>query len=394
MKHPLSMLVVAVVVLLFVDYGAALSQFDSNPILPNRWETIAPGGETICARGADYSFYHRAGSSDKLMIYFQGGGACWDSETCAPGYSPGDPDDEFDDFDIFSAEVRPSGVQSLEDTLLNADISGNSTADHSVVYVTYCTGDVHTGDITHEYSHDGQDYTLHHRGATNTNAALNWAFEQYPNPEQVFVVGCSAGSYASIYHAPTIIERYTDVPVVQLGEAGSGSLIPPGWRGYASWNYRANMPNAARAIPLDEYIIPSLYTEVASAYPSATFAQYSAFGDGVQMFYGAFISEMTVENERDALGLFWRWTRETTNGFELIDRETDNFAYFVEGALGHCTLDGFQGQQFDQRQANGVSYIDWIADLLNGDVESVRCQADECYAFLQDLPDFENENAE
>ncbi len=394
MKHPLLTVFAAALMLFFLDYGMVLPQFGGNPTLPDGWDTIAPGGDTICARGADYSFYHRAGDSDKLMIYFQGGGACWDNETCAPGYSPGDPDDDFEDFDIFSAEVRPSGVQSLENTLLNPDIAGNPTVDHSVVYVTYCTGDVHTGDVTHDYSYEGQDYTIHHRGAPNTQAALDWAFAQYPDPEQVFVVGCSAGSYASIYHVPTIIERYQDVPVVQLGEAGTGSMIPPGWRGYASWNYNKNLPEAARSIPLDEYIIPSLYTEVASAYPSATFAQYSAFGDGVQMFYGAFISELEVENERDALGLFWRWTREMTNGFELIDDETDNFAYFVEGAISHCTLEGFQGQEFDERQADGVSYINWIDDLLEGDAESVRCQADECYAFLQDLPDFEDEDAE
>ena len=50
---------------------------------PGVWETIYPGGDTICSRGDEYRFYLRGGDPRKLMIYFQGGGACWNELTCS-----------------------------------------------------------------------------------------------------------------------------------------------------------------------------------------------------------------------------------------------------------------------------------------------------------------------
>ena len=47
------------------------------------WETITPGGQTGCGRGAEFRFQFRPGPASGLVIDFQGGGACWDAATCA-----------------------------------------------------------------------------------------------------------------------------------------------------------------------------------------------------------------------------------------------------------------------------------------------------------------------
>lgn len=39
-------------------------------------------GDTICARGTSYAFFFRRGTVNKLVVEFEGGGACWDKETC------------------------------------------------------------------------------------------------------------------------------------------------------------------------------------------------------------------------------------------------------------------------------------------------------------------------
>lgn len=49
------------------------------------WEEIAPGGDTICARGTPFSFFVRSGDPSRVIIDFIGGGACWDGQSCAPG---------------------------------------------------------------------------------------------------------------------------------------------------------------------------------------------------------------------------------------------------------------------------------------------------------------------
>lgn len=49
---------------------------------PDVWETISPGGDTACATGTPFSFHVRRADPGRVMVYFNGGGACWSGETC------------------------------------------------------------------------------------------------------------------------------------------------------------------------------------------------------------------------------------------------------------------------------------------------------------------------
>jgi hypothetical protein len=47
-----------------------------------------PGGNTSCAHGDPYSFFYRVGTNDHVTVFFEGGGACWDLDSCLlPIYS-------------------------------------------------------------------------------------------------------------------------------------------------------------------------------------------------------------------------------------------------------------------------------------------------------------------
>ena len=56
--------------------AAAAATFD--------WQEIYPGGAAICSDGSPYKFLTRKGSADKLLVYLQGGGACWFRQNCDP----------------------------------------------------------------------------------------------------------------------------------------------------------------------------------------------------------------------------------------------------------------------------------------------------------------------
>ena len=45
------------------------------------WETVVPGGDTICSDGSPYRFFVHRGDPGKLLIEFEGGGACWSGST-------------------------------------------------------------------------------------------------------------------------------------------------------------------------------------------------------------------------------------------------------------------------------------------------------------------------
>ncbi len=46
------------------------------------WQTIQPGGDAMCSDGSPFSFHVKSGEQDKLFIFLNGGGACYNSQTC------------------------------------------------------------------------------------------------------------------------------------------------------------------------------------------------------------------------------------------------------------------------------------------------------------------------
>ena len=51
----------------------------------NVGDTVEYGSETltpICGKNTPYSFWYKRGTVNKLLMYYQGGGACWDAASC------------------------------------------------------------------------------------------------------------------------------------------------------------------------------------------------------------------------------------------------------------------------------------------------------------------------
>jgi hypothetical protein len=70
-----------------------------------------------------------------------------------------------------------------------------------MVFLPYCTGDVHTGNNVIVYKDpDGQepDLEFHHNGHNNVIAATTYLSKQFPQIDRLFVTGCSAGGAGSI----------------------------------------------------------------------------------------------------------------------------------------------------------------------------------------------------
>jgi len=100
------------------------------------WNVIEPGGDTMCSDGSPYRFFVRPGDSDKLMLFFQGGGACWNGGMCDPDLEP--------TYRINLREVDPERYNGVFLT----QHPDNPLSDHSVVFAPYCTADVHCSDCS------------------------------------------------------------------------------------------------------------------------------------------------------------------------------------------------------------------------------------------------------
>jgi hypothetical protein len=96
----------------------------------------------------------------------------------------------------------PGGVGRLvgESTLFAADgpavvsLDGSVLAPLDYVFVPYCTGDIHAGSNVMSYGSAG---TVHHTGATNTQAFVETLQRAFPGAANIYVLGSSAGGYGA-----------------------------------------------------------------------------------------------------------------------------------------------------------------------------------------------------
>jgi hypothetical protein len=149
------------------------------------WKKIVPGGDCECADGSEFAFWERRADPSKVVFLLDGGGACFDASTCAfTRSSAGGPAGY--DWSLWGEDP------AREDGIFNFARADNPFRDYSFVYVPSCTGDSHLGDATRRYS---PRLTVEHRGFVNGTAALDHLAEQFPDANQVVVVGRASGRW-------------------------------------------------------------------------------------------------------------------------------------------------------------------------------------------------------
>ncbi|HEU4732329.1 MAG TPA: pectin acetylesterase-family hydrolase [Kofleriaceae bacterium] len=167
------------------------------------WQKVELPG-TQCGNGSQYKFFVRRTSSPNLLFFFEGGGACWDFDTCsgrAGVLGAANPNGIADDYMTqFTAKFVSPIVNGADPGLPLRARTDLVTKDWNIVYMPYCTGDVHIGNRTATYVDQTgalPPLTWHHAGQPNTQAAIQWAHAQFPHVDKLLVTGFSAGGTAT-----------------------------------------------------------------------------------------------------------------------------------------------------------------------------------------------------
>lgn len=322
--------------------------------LPPGWSKIEPGGDTRCARNTPYAYWVRPGAANRVFVYFQGGGGCFDAATCGlrGSYKDEVTDNDNPDFTI-------GGV-------FNLNRPENPFRDYTMVFVPYCTGDVHSGNKVETYTaSSGKMFGIYHRGYVNAAAALNWMYANFEQPESIFVAGCSAGAIGSILHTPHIIRHYPRIPVIQLGDSGGGltSFIP--WDIDADYDAGPNFPDWIPGMQEEiahSFTVSDFYTAVANHYPDYVFSQFNSANDKTQRRY--FVAD--GGSEQDFAGALQA-------GLNEIQRDAVNFRSYTARGERHCIL---KHTSFYAEATDGVHLRDWVANLADQtEVGNVKCTA-------------------
>lgn len=328
--------------------------------LDDGWNTLHPGGETTCAHGDDFLFFARAAAPDRLVVYLHGGGGCWDAETCDP---------ERDDY-TFASTVEPNRDPAGLSGIFHLDHPDNPVAGYSMVAVPVCTGDARLGDRDVTYtletkSGETRQFTIHHRGQTNTMTAMDWIRSNFEAPREIFVAGSSAGAVSTSFYASLLAQHYPSARVVGLGDdSGSfGSEAIPGadlgqWgipevlrrhRGWEAYNGDAG--------------IDQLYIHAARSAPNLRLYQFDHAHDDTQRFY----LELANAEDLDVL-------RHLRTNRQIIREQVPEFRSFTMGGFQHTVL---TRDLFYHYQSNGHRLRDWVAAIVAGEpVASVDCTND------------------
>lgn len=349
----------AVLALLLAPLGAMAQE--PGPAARTPWTTIEPGGETSCATGTPYAFHVKPGEgadTAKLLIFLNGGGACWTGEQCDLGTEP-TPYVPFAQLPTND----PRGQQGVFD-LGNPE---NPVANWTQVYAAYCTGDVHLGnrDATYETA-DGREVTVRHRGRANVEAVLAWVYENVEKPERVVVAGSSAGAIAAPLYAAEVADHYPDAEITAFA-GGAGGYRDPKVAGLIeNWGFWDGAPEWTGGIDRESATFEDLDRAAAKHAPRLRIAEFDNAYDEVQ--------EMFLKLLGNSSSLYPLLQQNRAEQAEAIP----GFAGYTSRGTAHTLI------RFDRLYAyeeEGVRAVDWFRDVAEGrEVESVTCGEPEACA--------------
>jgi hypothetical protein len=169
----------------------------------------------VCANGTPLGIaLNLDPSSDRLVLYLQGGGGCWSATTCVLLQTAAHIGDTLDEATVLGEAETAGGF------VLDRDDPDNPFRDQSFVYVPYCTGDVHVGDASTTYRTPRTTRTIEHRGAANIERILARLAATFPALHRLTMIGISAGGYGVAVNAFRGRMAFPDARVDVLDDSG------------------------------------------------------------------------------------------------------------------------------------------------------------------------------
>lgn len=300
------------------------------------WKLAEPQGAK-CSDGSQYRFWYLdRPQSNNLVILYEGGGACWDYDTCAGNAGK-------------LGAVNPEGIprnyiRTLKAKNVSPIINGKDpalagikgeeklpTSTWDLAYMPYCTGDTHIGARQAVYDGPkGERLEYNHSGFYNSVRSLKRLNREFPEIDKLLITGFSAGGVAStvIYDkARTLLNVKKGYMLNDSGpvftapsDAHKSRLMHDTIR--TAWNLESVLNQMP--VGFDPTDLGSLVGVVAKKYPNDRFA-YTGFSkdDNFSRFsYERFYPEYN----KDQMNAAWRQDQE--NLVQEMKRHA-NYSYMI-----------------------------------------------------------------
>jgi hypothetical protein len=337
----------------FPTTGAPLTGADST------W-TWVDFPDTFCRDGSTAGVSVNMNSSSKnVMIFLEGGGACFDTFTC--GTNPTAVKTPTLD------QTQGGGSAGVFDRT-NAD---NPMKDWNWVFVPYCTGDVHVGTIDNGMV-TGVTGQQHFVGRNNIEAYLQRIVPTFPDASQVVLTGVSAGGFGAASDYYLVQRAFGKIPVTSIDDSGppmSDKYIPTclqhEWR--TTWGFDGSiLKDCGTACPdPDNYELD--YTKF--VIDSVTNAGFKVQGglldsndDGViSLFYGYGTSNCTGNFTTPVPAATYDAGLDDFRTF--IQTVTPNYSTYYPASTQHTWI---AGPTFYTEAIDGTTIAQWFGNIVAG----------------------------
>ncbi len=191
----------------------------------NTWTWIdVPGAK--CRDGSSTGIgVNLSPGSTKTVMFLEGGGACFNSATC--GQNPS----KFSgaDFKAYVGMGGPAGSGGGKSgtsfgILARADMK-NPVKDWNMIYVPYCTGDIHGGNNLAGMV-AGVSGTQQFVGRNNVKLALEQTKTLVPSTDKVLLTGASGGGFGALMAYDQVATFWGSVPVTMIDDSGPPMADP------------------------------------------------------------------------------------------------------------------------------------------------------------------------
>ena len=336
--------------------------FDGEPITapPGAWTWVGVPG-AMCRTGSLTGFGVRLNpASDKLMIYLEGGGACFNGLSCVA--NPGSFGEG--NFDGWKSNGGQNGIFDPE----NAE---NPARDWNAVYIPYCTGDVHAGDATGmDVPGFGSPQDQAFVGYANIGLFLRRIIPTFPDVTEVLLTGVSAGGFGAAYNYDRVAQAFCPRAVHLVDDSGppmADAYLAPclqqRWRDL--WGIDATLPAdcADCSLPGGGGIV-NYTTYIGAKYTNSRLGLVSSDRDNViTAFYG--YGQNDCDNI-DGLSAPMSGDMYAQGLADLRDNhmmQSPIWATYYIGATQHTYLGG---NGLYSTTVDGVDMTTWVATLSSG----------------------------
>jgi hypothetical protein len=371
----------------------------THPIMGAPGHDVAYEGDVLgprCQDSSQYSFFAKRGTENKLLMYYEGGGACWETLTCGAEFCKQDVTlDDYTDLATPGSGFGP-GFADLSDPR-------NPFADWNIVYVPYCSCDVHWGDAAVDYPEmvlipgtlEFPEKHVEHRGYDNAKLAEKWVREHFLNPSDIFVTGSSAGAYGATMHAIPLSENYSASSVNMLGDAGNGVITQDFLeQQFGNWGVEQNLPDVPGIgdVPTDQQSIPRIVAAAARHYPRTNWAHYTAAYDGSTGGQTGFYHVMLNPNFFIIWENWWQSScafnaamrQQAMDTEAAVGLENDNYRYYIASGSAHTAFG--RPRVYDDTTGGVPPLVDWVNAMIDDTPAWTSVEADPFNVLFPDDP--------